>query len=125
MSSPVTPKRRSGEVVPDGRTPSGVDRVIKGMAWWWMASPLILLTPLITLIAGFPEVREEFGRVFGLAALTSAVVAPATGFLVALVGRRRQARRRFAVMGAVSGVPVLFFLVFGVLFAECPDGYHC
>jgi hypothetical protein len=42
-----------------------------------------------------------------------------------VLGRRRQARRRFIVMGAVSGVPVPFFLVFGVLLPECPDGCHC
>ncbi|AVH61026.1 hypothetical protein C4B68_07380 [Streptomyces dengpaensis] len=89
-----------------------------------MATPLILLTPAIALAMGFPEVREEFGGIFGLAALSGAVAAPAMGFVVAL-GRRRQARRRFAIMGAVSSVPVLFFWVFGVLLAECPDGYHC
>ncbi|TPQ24074.1 hypothetical protein FGD71_000830 [Streptomyces sporangiiformans] len=90
-----------------------------------MATPLILLTPAIAHAMGFPEMREEFGRIFGLAALSSAVAAPAMGFVVALVGPRRQARRRFAIMGAVSSVPVLFFWAFGVLLAECPDGYHC
>jgi MFS-type transporter involved in bile tolerance (Atg22 family) len=90
-----------------------------------MTTPLILLTPAIALAMGFAEVREEFGRVFGLAALSSAVVSPAMGAVVALVGRRRRACRRFAIMGAVSSVPVLFFWIFGVLLAECPDGYHC
>ncbi|MFB7556107.1 hypothetical protein [Streptomyces brevispora] len=121
----VGPDPRSGDVLPDRRMPSGVDRVITGLSWWWVAASLIWLTPVIALAMGFPAVREEFGRIFGLAALGSAVVAPAVGFVVALIGRRRQARRRFAMMGAMSSVPILFFWVFGVLLAECPDGYHC
>ncbi|USQ86140.1 hypothetical protein NFX46_22010 [Streptomyces phaeoluteigriseus] len=121
----VSPDPRSGDVPPDRRIPSGVDRVITGLSCWWVAAPLLFLTPVIARAMGFPEVREEFGRIFGLAALGSAVVAPAVGFVVALIGRRRRARRRFAIMGAVSSVPVLFFWVFGVLLAECPDGYHC
>lgn len=126
MPSPsVAPDRRSDDVPPSGRTASGVDRVITGLSWWWVASPLILLTPAIALAMGFPEVREELGVVFGPAALVSALAAPAMGFVVALAGRRQRARRRFIVMAAVSGVPVLFFLVFGVLLAECPDGHHC
>ncbi|AWW41735.1 hypothetical protein [Streptomyces cadmiisoli] len=90
-----------------------------------MATPFILLTPAIALAMGFPGIRDEFGRIFGLAALIGAVVAPVMGFTVALVQRRRRDRRRFAIMGAVSSVPVLFFWIFGVLLAECPDGYHC
>ncbi|MER5281176.1 hypothetical protein ABT025_36385 [Streptomyces sp. NPDC002809] len=121
----VGPDPRSGDVPPDRPKPAGVDRVITALSYWWAASPLILLTPVIAFAMGFPEVREEFGRAFGAAALGSAVVAPAAGSVVALIGHRRQARRRFLVMGVVSGVPVLFFWVFGVLLAECPDGRHC
>ncbi|MFC8228126.1 hypothetical protein [Streptomyces sp. NPDC057287] len=102
-----------------------MDRVITVLAWWWAATPLILLIPVIAHVRGAPEVREQFGRMFGSAALISAVAAPAMGFALALVRHRPQARRRFAVMGAVSAVPVLFFWVFGVLLAECPDGSHC
>lgn len=90
-----------------------------------MASPLILLTPVTALALGFPGVRAQFGMEFALAALVGAVVAPVSGFVVALVGHRRRARRRFTVMGAVSGVPILYIWVFAVLLAECPDGYHC
>ncbi|MFD9866551.1 hypothetical protein ACFXI8_08910 [Streptomyces niveus] len=90
-----------------------------------MASPLILLTPAGALAMGFPGVRAEFGMEFIWAALVGAVVAPVTGFVVAHMGHRRRARRRFAVMGAVSAVPILYFWVFAVLLAECPDGYHC
>ncbi|WP_381791191.1 hypothetical protein [Streptomyces niveus] len=90
-----------------------------------MASPLILLTPVTALAMGFPGVRAEFGMEFVSAALVGAVVAPVAGFVVAHVGHRRRARRRFTIMGAVSAVPILYFWVFAVLLAECPDGYHC
>lgn len=90
-----------------------------------MASPLILLTPAAALAMGFPGVRAEFGLKFALAAVVSAVVAPVAGFVVALAGHRPRARRRFTVMAVVSGVPILFMWIFGVLLAECPDGYHC
>lgn len=90
-----------------------------------MASPLILLTPATALAMGFPGVRAEFGPEFALTALVSAVVAPVAGFVVALVGRRPRARRRFTVMAVVSGAPILFMWIFAVLLAECPDGYHC
>ncbi len=101
-----------------------MDRAILGLSLWWLVSPLILLTPTVSHAMGFPAVRDEFGTMFGTAALCSAVIPPAVGFAVALAGHRRQARRRFAVMGAVGSVPVLFW-AFGVLLAECPDGYHC
>lgn len=73
---------------------------------------------------GLPDVRRETGWVFGLMALVTAVLAPAAGFTVAQVGDRREACGRFLIMAAVSSVPILF-LFFGVLLAECPDGYHC
>ncbi|MEU3930628.1 hypothetical protein AB0E85_00995 [Streptomyces sp. NPDC029044] len=90
-----------------------------------MASPLVLLTPAVAFALGFPKVRDEFGVIFGSVALISAVAAPLVGLVTSLVARRQRARRRFIVMGAVSSVPVLFFLVFGVLYTECPDGQHC
>lgn len=74
---------------------------------------------------GLPDVRRETGWAFGLMALFTAVLAPAAGFVVARVGDRREVRGRFLIMAAVSSVPILFFLFFGVLFPECPDGYHC
>ncbi|MGW7643570.1 hypothetical protein [Streptomyces bobili] len=72
-----------------------------------------------------PDVRREIGWAFGLMALFTAVLAPAAGFVVVRVGDRREVRGRFLIMAAVSSVPILFFLFFGVLFPECPDGYHC
>lgn len=123
--SNATSDRRSDDVPPGGRPTSGVDRVITGVSWWWAVSPLILLTPAIAFARGLPEVREEFGEMFGMAALISATAAPLLGFVVALVARRQRARRRFVIMGTVTSVPVLFFLIFGVLLPECPDGYHC
>ncbi|MFJ4816515.1 hypothetical protein [Streptomyces sp. NPDC088801] len=102
-----------------------VDQVITGLSWCWVASPLVLLTPAIAVAMGFPKVRDEFGVLFGLVALIGAMAAPLVGLVVSLVERRQRARRRFLIMGAVSSVPVLFFLVFGVLYTECPDGHHC
>lgn len=74
---------------------------------------------------GLPDVRREIGWAFGLMALFTAVFASAAGFVVAQVGDRREARGRFLIMAVLSSVPILFFLFFGVLFPECPDGYHC
>ncbi|MFF3252848.1 hypothetical protein ACFYWP_17970 [Actinacidiphila glaucinigra] len=91
----------------------------------WLTTLPVLLTPAIAHTLGFPQVRAYFGRFFGTAALVSAVLALLLGFVVALAARRRKARGQFVVMGAVTGVPVLFSWVFGVLLAECPDRCHC
>lgn len=120
----VGPDRRSGDV-PDGRMPSGVDRAITWLSLWWMASPLILFAPAIARAMGFPWVMEEFGSIFWWAAPTGAMVAPATGLVVARIGRRQKALRRFIIMATLSSALVLAAWVFGVLLAECPDGYHC
>ncbi|MET8854672.1 hypothetical protein [Streptomyces sp. NPDC004579] len=101
-----------------------MDRLITGLSWWWVASPLILLAPAIAFAMGLPDMRREFGEMFGLAALTSAMAAPTLGFVVASRSRRRQALRRFIIMGTLSSGLALF-LIFGVLYTECPDGYHC
>lgn len=115
-SSSVTPDP-SG-VLTEERTFTGVDRVITWLSWWWIAAPCILLTPLAALGLGFPQVREKFGMMFAVAAAVSAVLAPVSGFVVALIGRRPRARRRFIIMGAVSSVPFLYFWVFLFLLVE-------
>lgn len=119
----VDPDPRSGDV-PDRRMPSGADRAITWLSLWWVAGPLVLFTPAIARAAGFPRVLEEFGGIFWWAAPAGAVVAPAAGLVVAHLGRRRKAFRRFIVMATLSGALVLAG-VFGVLLAECPDGHHC
>ncbi|MCX5521312.1 hypothetical protein OG342_00145 [Streptomyces bobili] len=124
-SASATSDRHSSTVPLGERTPSAVDRVITVLSWWWVAAPLILVTPAIAHGVGYPVVRDEFGLTFALTAVTSAVAAPVAGFIVALVARQRGARRRFVIMGVVTSVPLLFFWAFGVLLAECPDGYHC
>ncbi|TRO59030.1 hypothetical protein E4K73_36735 [Streptomyces sp. IB201691-2A2] len=105
--------------------PSGVDRAITWLSLWWMASPLILFAPAIARAMGFPWVMEEFGSIFWWAAPTGAMVAPVTGLVVARIGRRQKALRRFIIMATLSSALVLAAWVFGVLLAECPDGYHC
>ncbi|MFD5519322.1 hypothetical protein [Streptomyces sp. NPDC127066] len=87
--------------------------------------PLVMFAPAIAYAVGLPDVRREIGWVFGLAGLFAAALAPAAGLMVARVGDRRPARGRFLVMAAVSTPPILCLLFFGVLFPECPDGYHC
>ncbi|MEU5703846.1 hypothetical protein [Streptomyces aurantiacus] len=118
------PDPRAGDV-PDRRMPFGVDRVIMWLSLWWMAGPLIFCTPAIVRAMGFPWVMEEFGSVFWWAAPTGAMVAPITGLVVAHNGRRRKALGRFIVMTTLSSALILTYWVFGVLLAECPDGYHC
>ncbi|QEV43606.1 hypothetical protein CP978_30995 [Streptomyces nodosus] len=104
--------------------PARADRIIRALSWWCASAPLLLFVPAIAHAMGLPDVRRETGWVFGLMALVTAVLAPAAGFTVAQVGDRREACGRFLIMAAVSSVPILF-LFFGVLLAECPDGYHC
>jgi hypothetical protein len=70
-------------------------------------------------------VGQEIGWAFGLVALSTAVLAPAAEWVTAQVGDRRESRGRYLIMAAVPGVPILFHLLFGVLFSKCPDGYPC
>ncbi|MFD8535080.1 hypothetical protein [Streptomyces rubrogriseus] len=99
--------------------------MITALSWWWASAPLLLFAPAIAYAMGLPDVRREVGWVFGLLALLTAALAPTAGLVAARIGDRREARGRFLIMAAVSSVSILFFLFFGVLFAECPDGYHC
>lgn len=105
--------------------PARTDRIIRALSWGWASAPLITFAPAIAHAMGLPDVRREIGWVFGLTGLFTVALAPAAGFVVARVSNRRQARGRFLVMAAVSTPPILCLLFFGVLFPECPDGYHC
>lgn len=105
--------------------PARADRIIRALSWGWASAPLITFAPAIARAMGLPDVRREIGWVFGLTGLFTFALAPAAGFVVARVSNRRQARARFLVMAAVSTPPILSLLFFGVLFPECPDGYHC
>ncbi|WP_328664227.1 hypothetical protein [Streptomyces sp. NBC_00328] len=84
-----------------------------------------MFAPAIAHSMGLPDVRRGIGWVFGLTGLFAFALAPAAGFVVARVSNRRRACGRFLVMAAVSTLPILFLVVIGVLFPECPDGYHC
>ncbi|MBM9624240.1 hypothetical protein [Streptomyces zhihengii] len=105
-----------------GGTPARADRLVRVLSWWWVSAPLLLCAPAIAHAMGWPEMRREAGRAFGLLALLTAVLAPAVGLVVARLADRRDVRGRFLIMAAVSSVPVVLFLVFGLLLAECPDG---
>ncbi|MFJ9107350.1 hypothetical protein [Streptomyces sp. NPDC102283] len=124
-SSGIAPESRGGGTVPAGLAPARADRIIRALSWWWASAPLLLFTPTIVHATGLPDMRQEAGWTFGLIALFTVALAPAAGFVVAKVGQRRAARRRFLIMATLSGVLILFLLFFGVLFSECPDGYHC
>ncbi|BDE36789.1 hypothetical protein ACQ9AR_36565 [Streptomyces lividans] len=105
--------------------PARADRIITALSWWWASAPLLVFIPAIAYAMGLPDVRREVGWAFGLLALLTAALAPTAGLVAAQIGDRREARGRFLIMAAVSSVPILFFLLFGVLFPECPDGHHC
>ncbi|MFC5900722.1 hypothetical protein ACFQ60_46790 [Streptomyces zhihengii] len=64
---------------------------------------------------GLPELRQGAGWACGLLALLTAVLAPAVGLLVTRRADRRATRGRFRIMPAVSSVPVVFVVVFGLL----------
>ncbi|MEU6705439.1 hypothetical protein [Streptomyces wuyuanensis] len=123
--SGIAPEGRRGGSSSTGVAPARADRIIRALTWWWASAPLLLFAPAIAQAMGMPDVRREVGLAFALMALFTAVLAPAAGFVVARVGSRPEVRGRFLIMTVLSGVPILFFLFFGVLFAECPDGYHC
>ncbi|MFF4168066.1 hypothetical protein [Streptomyces sp. NPDC001741] len=125
MPSPgIAPESRHGVGKATDLAPARVDRIIRALSWWWASAPLLLFAPAIASAMG-SDVRQEIGWLLGLMALFTAALAPTAGLVVAQVGGRREMRGRFLIMAAVSSVPILFFLFFGVLFPECPDGYHC
>ncbi|MGW2115012.1 hypothetical protein [Streptomyces zhihengii] len=105
-----------------GETRARADLLVKALSWWWASAPLLLCLPAIAHAMGWPELRRETGWGFGLLALLTAVVAPATGLVATRRADRRGARGRFLIMAVVSSVPIVFFVVFGLLLSECPDG---
>ncbi|MFG2755329.1 hypothetical protein [Streptomyces wuyuanensis] len=123
--SGIAPEGRRGGSSSTGLASARADRTIRALSWWWASAPLLLFAPAIAQAMGLPDVRREVGWAFALMALFTAVLAPAAGLVVARVGDRPEARGRFLIMAVLSGVPIFFFLFFGVLFPECPDGYHC
>ncbi|GAA3272136.1 hypothetical protein GCM10010493_57040 [Streptomyces lavendulae subsp. grasserius] len=124
-SSGIAPESRQGVSGSTGLAPARADRIIRALSWWWASAPVLLFTPAIAYAMGLPDVRREVGWMFGLMALLTAALAPTAGLVAAQVWDRREARGRFLIMAAVSSVPIAFFLFFGALFPECPDGYHC
>ncbi|MEJ3747851.1 hypothetical protein WEI85_31735 [Actinomycetes bacterium KLBMP 9797] len=79
------------------------DRAITALTVWWLAFPVAICAG----VGIFAEPSryafwDAIGKALLWVGLGGAAVAPAAGIVVALIGRRRRACWRFALMGAVS-----------------------
>ncbi|MFE3829386.1 hypothetical protein [Streptomyces sp. NPDC059092] len=106
-----------------GRATTAFDRMLTGLSLWWMASPVAFA--LWALVEARSRGSSWTGDALLWTCVGGVLVAPAAGLFLALAGRRRPARRRFALMCAVSAGAAVLLMIFVELAAECPDGYHC
>ncbi|MCJ1679708.1 hypothetical protein MTF65_20655 [Streptomyces sp. APSN-46.1] len=85
-----------------------------------MASPLTFALSMLIGVQSRDRdpLWEGVTRVLLWAGMGGVVVAPSVGLVVALIGRRRRARRRFALMGAASLTACVILLVFWKLALE-------
>ncbi|MFE5591901.1 hypothetical protein [Streptomyces sp. NPDC056549] len=102
-------------------------RMIAGLSLWWLASPVAFV--LSTVVGLGSRDRDPLWEAVSVVLLWSGVggvvVAPAVGLLIAFRVRQRPARRRFAVMGAVSLVVCVLALLFWQFAMECAPGQVC
>ncbi|MGA5069312.1 hypothetical protein ACPB9E_37165 [Streptomyces exfoliatus] len=102
-------------------------RMIAGLSLWWLASPVAFI--LSTVVGLSSRDRDPFWESVAVVLLWSGiggvVVAPAIGLLIAFRLRQRPARRRFAIMGAVSLAVCALALLFWELAMECAPGHAC
>ncbi|MGW4781933.1 hypothetical protein ACWEPA_35445 [Streptomyces filamentosus] len=107
--------------------PTSAKRVIAGASLWWSASPVAFV--LSTAVGLGSRDRDPFWELVSVVLLWSGlggmVVAPAVGLLVAFRSRQRPARRRFAIMGAVSLAVCALALLFWEFAMECAPGHVC
>ncbi|MFG2112179.1 hypothetical protein ACGFRB_06010 [Streptomyces sp. NPDC048718] len=110
-----------------GALSASAKRTIAGLSLWWPASPLAFV--LSTVVGLSSRDRGPFWEVASAVLLWSGiggvVVAPAVGLLIAFRLRQRPARRRFAIMGAVSLVVCALALLFWEFAMECAPGQAC
>lgn len=127
----------SNDSAPVDSTPSGspaavsasasAKRVITAVSLWWMASPVAFVLSAVVGLGS--RDRDPFWEGVSVVLLWSGiggvVVAPAIGLLTAFRARQRPARRRFAVMGAVSLAACALALLFWEFAMECAPGQTC
>ncbi|MFF1412528.1 hypothetical protein ACFVX6_22610 [Streptomyces sp. NPDC058289] len=127
----------SNDSAPVDSTPSGrpatvsssvsAKRVITGVSLWWMASPVAFI--LSAVIGLGSRDRDPFWEGVSVVLLWSGiggvVVAPAVGLLAALRVPQRPARRRFAIMGAISLLVCVLAVLFWEFAMECAPGQAC
>ncbi|MFC9588681.1 hypothetical protein ACFTUC_02525 [Streptomyces sp. NPDC056944] len=106
---------------------ASAQRMIAGLSLWWLASPVAFV--LSTVVGLGSRDRDPLWEAVSVVLLWSGiggvVVAPAVGLLIAFRVRQRPARRRFAVMGAVSLVVCVLALLFWQFAMECAPGQVC
>ncbi|PIA98585.1 hypothetical protein B1C81_39335 [Streptomyces sp. HG99] len=90
-----------------------------------MASPITFVLSVFISVQSRDPIWARVSGALLAASMGGVVAAPAIGLVLALVGRRWRARRRFAAMAAVSAAVIILLLLLWELIRECPDGYHC
>ncbi|MFI8423495.1 hypothetical protein [Streptomyces sp. NPDC085479] len=106
---------------------ASVTRGITGLSLWWLASPAAFV--LASVVGLSSRDRDPFWELVSVVLLWSGiggvVAAPAVGLLIAYRSRQRPARRRFAIMGAVSLAACALALLFWEFAMECAPGQTC
>lgn len=107
----------------DGPARRAAGRAVTALTLWWACSPVLLV---LGLVAGL-HARGASAPAAALtwAAIGGVVLAPPAGLVTALATGHRAARRRFAVMAAVSVAAAVLVLLFNEFAAECPGGAGC
>lgn len=107
--------------------PTSAKRVIAGLSLWWLASPVAFVFSAVVGLSS--RGRDPFWELVSVVLLWSGIggvlVAPAVGLLTAFRLRQRLARRRFAIMGAVSLAVCALALLFWEFAMECAPGHVC
>ncbi|MFI8369968.1 hypothetical protein [Streptomyces sp. NPDC085466] len=102
-------------------------RGITGLSLWWLASPAAFV--LSSVVGLTSRDRDPFWEMVSVVLLWSGVggvvAAPAVGLLIAYRSGQRPARRRFAIMGAVSLTACALALLFWAFAMECAPGQTC
>ncbi|MGW6979994.1 hypothetical protein ACWGE1_11185 [Streptomyces sp. NPDC054932] len=105
---------------------AAVRRTATVVTAWWAASPAVFVfNARLSVSAHDHSVLWGLSAMLVWVGLTGVLVAPVAGLVLAYAGGHRRARRRFAVMGAVSLAVCFLFFVFWQFAKECPPGDSC